>query len=256
MLCAQRLLTAETQVTLTLSQPFPTAKSLTPNDTRPVTSPHSRHTSARCQRQACGARTPERTISRRASRFHTPCVSHSHDSRDSRSPPPAPLDISYHTAPCITRRHARATRHATCTPCSRPAAHTLCVRVPPLLRYLKCMHTLHVRVPTLFVSQMYMLKRTSAQSTMYMTMYDTEARGYTACVQALTSACYASSLVPRAVFMMDQHPSLNEAARAGGWTGILTALLYHTERRAAEQACGACEQVQAAGLGRSCAQCS
>ena len=89
-----------------------------------------------------------------------------------------------------------------------------------------------------------------------MTMYDTEARGYTACVQALTSACYASSLVPRAVFMMDQHPSLNEAARAGGWTGILTALLYHTRRRAAEQACGACEQVQAAGLGRSCAQCS
>jgi hypothetical protein len=32
MLCAQRLLAAETQVTLTLSQPSPTAKSLTPND--------------------------------------------------------------------------------------------------------------------------------------------------------------------------------------------------------------------------------
>ena len=41
-----------------------------------------------------------------------------------------------------------------------------------------------------------------------------------------------------------------------GWTGIFTALLYHTRRRAAEQACGACEQVQASGLGRSCAQCS
>ena len=33
-LCAKRLLTAETQVTLTLSQPSPTAKSLTPHRTR------------------------------------------------------------------------------------------------------------------------------------------------------------------------------------------------------------------------------
>ena len=46
-LCAQRLLTAETKVTLTLSQPFPTAKSLTPNDTHPVTSPQTPDTRAR-----------------------------------------------------------------------------------------------------------------------------------------------------------------------------------------------------------------
>jgi hypothetical protein len=99
-LCAQRLLTAETQVTLTLSQPSPTAKSLTPHRTR-HTSGHvsALRTHEHCQRQACGARTPEQTTSRRASRFHTPCVSHSHDSR---SPPPAPLDISYHT-PSPTR---------------------------------------------------------------------------------------------------------------------------------------------------------
>ena len=67
------------------------------------------HERALPQRQACGARTPERTISRRASRFHTPCVSHSHDSRDSRSPPPAPLDISYHTMIVVTRA-----RHSAC----------------------------------------------------------------------------------------------------------------------------------------------
>ena len=132
----------------------------TAHDTRLVTSPHSAlRTHERCQRQACGARTPERTTSRRASRFHTPCVSHSHDSR---SPPPAPLDISYHLV--ITRPLANATCRVldSCVPGSRTAAHTLCVRVPPLLRYLKCMHTLYVRVPPLFVSQMYMLtyKRT------------------------------------------------------------------------------------------------
>ena len=56
-------------------------------------------------------------------------------------------------------------------------------------------------------------------------MYDTEGT-----LQALTSACYASSLVPRAFFMMDQDPSLNVAARADArgldWDFHSTAVPY------------------------------
>lgn len=73
----------------------------------------------------------------------------------------------YHTR---THMHANCTHYVlmlSCSGCRVTCRHTLCVSClsscpPPLLRYLKCMHTLYVRVPPLFVSQMYMLtyKRT------------------------------------------------------------------------------------------------
>ena len=161
-LCAQRLLTAETQVTLTLSQPSPTAKSLTPHRTRHTSGHvsalrvHSGHTSTASVRPAArGLRSgPLRVVPRVFTRhaFHTLTTLALHRPRQRSG------SISV-----ITSRPLDA--HATCTRLmygSRTAAHTLCVRVPPLLRYLKCMHTLYVRVPPLFVSQMYMLtyKRT------------------------------------------------------------------------------------------------
>ena len=131
----------------------------TAHDTRLVTSPHSAlRTHERCQRQAPrpaarGLRSgPLRVVPRVFTRhaFHTLTTLALHRPRRSIS--------------VITRPLAHATCRVldSCVPGSRTAAHTLCVRVPPLLRYLKCMHTLYVRVPPLFVSQMYMLtyKRT------------------------------------------------------------------------------------------------